>query len=551
MKIEQEENARPDTGAHAANASEKRASATRILRVGRAWVRVRFARDALFLALLVAGTALRVVAALGYRPALWFNDSYDYVRIGLSPFPHPLRADGYGLMLWLLKPFHCLALVVAVQHILMLGTAVLGYRLMVGALGVARPWASLAGLPVLLDAYEIDLEHLLLSDTLFTALLFAATAVLVRTEPASWRRAAAVGVLLGAAAVTRTVGVPLIFVAASYLLLRRRPRWAAAAALCAAFALPLGGMALWFHAANGRYELSGADGIYLWGRTAAFADCSKHAPPRHLSRMCPALPPEQRLASSSQIWAAGSPTGWRHGHAFTPETNELASQFAVWALTHQTAAYAKVVAYDLFVRTFSWNRAGYPTRGTEALYHFPAYSSPNASFPVIGGGTADSVARAYEKGPAETHASDPYAVFLRGYQKIFYTRGTILGLIALVGLAGLVRPRNRARATRRPAALLWTTGFGLLAIPPLTVDFDYRYTLPALPFLCMAAAAAWRRPHDAPSPGRLPQGRRALPPSPRHAPHRPRPDRLVKRATSGRSFTPWGSGRVRGRLRRG
>ena len=41
------------------------------------------------------------------------------------------------------------------------------------------------------------------------------------------------------------------------------------------------------------------------------------------------------------------------------------------------------------------------------------------------------------------------------------------------------------------------TGVALLAVPPITVDFDYRYMLPALPFACFAAAMAWgRRPAE-------------------------------------------------------
>jgi hypothetical protein len=33
----------------------------------------------------------------------------------------------------------------------------------------------------------------------------------------------------------------------------------------------------------------------------------------------------------------------------------------------------------------------------------------------------------------------------------------------------------------------------LLVVPPVTVDFDYRYMLPVVPFGCLAAAlATWR-----------------------------------------------------------
>src|SRR5437868_9406890 len=107
----------------------------------------------LFTVLLLTGILLRLIAMLGYPPALWFNDSYDYVQIANSPFPHPLRSEGYGLFLWLLKPFHSLFLVTGLQHAAVVGMAAYGYRTLVRDFQIRRHWAALALAPVLLDGY--------------------------------------------------------------------------------------------------------------------------------------------------------------------------------------------------------------------------------------------------------------------------------------------------------------------------------------------------------------------------------------------------------------
>lgn len=99
------------------------------------------------------------------------------------------------MMLWLFKPLHSLAVVVALQHLMILSLAIVAYRVMVRTLGVGRRWAAVATTPVLLDAYQIQLEHMLLSDALFTVLVFGAVMLLVRAgSPVSlWLHAAAGG----------------------------------------------------------------------------------------------------------------------------------------------------------------------------------------------------------------------------------------------------------------------------------------------------------------------------------------------------------------------
>lgn len=444
----------------------------------------------LFTVVLLASIVLRVVTVLGFRSVLWFNDSYDFLRIADGPFPHPLRPSGYGLFLWTLKPFHSLALVTALQHTAIVGLAVLAYRMLVRDFEVRRTWAALAVTPILLDSYQIELEHLLLSDTVFTVLLVGAMLVLAKPGATGWRRAAVVGALLGVAAVTRTVGLPLLLIVILYLLVRRT-RWPAYVALAAAFVLPVGAYAAWFEREHGRFAMTGVDGIFLWGRTAAFADCDAHTPPPDLASLCPHGAKGNRPAPSHQIWADDSPTGWADGKAFSEETNERAQRFAFWAIRNQPLDYLRVVSYDFFVRTFSWHRSQYPTIGTEARYHFP--TKPTArkpDLPVLGGGDRRTVVYEYSHGTGRTHIVEPYAEVMRTYQERVRVPGTVLGIMLLAGAAGIVWRRARART-----ALFWTSGVALLAIPPVTVDFDYRYLLPALPFACFAAAMAWgRRP---------------------------------------------------------
>lgn len=495
---------------------------------GAALARARafLARHRVFTAALCAAAALRVVAELGYRWAIWFNDSFDYVAIALHPRPDPVRSGGYPLMLWLLKPFHSLALVTAVQHLLAIAGAVLLYALLRRRMGLPGWGATLAVVPLLFDAYQVQLEQLLLGDTLAGFLLIAAAvAVLWRFPVAPHRRssaatavlaAAGAGLLFGAAALTRVVALPLAVAGLAYLVIARAG-WRAVTAAGAAAAAPLAGYALWFHAAHGVYALDSADGVFLWGRTAAFAECGKIKPPPGEAWLCPRLPPSRRAASSSQVWQPDSPLDWGRGQVFSTAENAAARRFALRAIAAQPGGYARTVLSGIG-RTFTWSRARYPSAYVAGSYMFSAAQRRLPDWPVtVGGGTGkavtattQAVARAYAGGDPATAIVRPYSAVMVWYQRYFYLRGTLLGIIVLItplalGAAAL-RGRRRAGGDRGPDCRLsgpawfcWAVAMTLIVIPPMTVDFDYRYVLPAVPFGCAAAALAIGRLRESPT----------------------------------------------------
>ena len=121
-------------------------------------------RNAGFALLVTGGGVLRLLTMLGFPPVLWFTgDSYLYLNRTLRLTPSPSKAMGYPFLLKLLQPFHSLTLVAAVQHLMGLAIAVMIYALLRRA-RLPRWAAATLTVPVLYDAYQIELEHLLMAE---------------------------------------------------------------------------------------------------------------------------------------------------------------------------------------------------------------------------------------------------------------------------------------------------------------------------------------------------------------------------------------------------
>jgi hypothetical protein len=361
--------------------------------------------------------------------------------------------------------------------------------------------ATLAAAPVLLDAYEIQLEHLVLSDVPFTFLVIVVVALLLWCANPSWKVGAAVGLLLGVASLTRSVGLPVLLAVVVYLL-ARRVRWQVIGATVALCALPMAAYAAWFQAYYGRFSMTESNGVFLYARVYKFADCNKIQPPTEEIPLC--VQADHKLPFSQDgIWNRRSPLHRVPAPRFTELQNTIAGDFAKRAIMAQPGDYLKVVAGDFF-RVFKWNRTVFPDRDTYEEYEFRTHSAALPDWRMSQDKTADQEAAAYERGRASTQIAEPFAGIIRTYQDVVYLRGSLLGGILLVGLAGMVPLWRRFGGA---ALLPWTTAVGLLLAPAATAEFDYRYILPATPLACIAAALAFTPELRARYPNRFRQRR--------------------------------------------
>jgi hypothetical protein len=442
-------------------------------------------RHRLFTAVFLVGVLLRAVTMLGYRPAMWFNDSFDYLHVAMSPYPHPIRPDGYSFFLLLLRPFHSFALVVGLQHVMGVILAMMIYALLRIRFGLPKWGATLAAAPVLLDAYQIQLEHLILSDVPFTFLVITVVVALMWYVTPSWKLGAVVGLLLGMATLTRSVGLPVLLAVVVFLLVRRA-NWRVIVATVVLCGLPMAAYSVWFHSHYGKFAMTESGGVFLYARVYKFADCNKIQPPTEEIPLC--VQPENKLPRSQDgIWNRRSPMHRVPAARFTELQNRMANDFSKRAIMAQPGNYLQVVGADFF-RAFKWNRTVFPDSDTYEQYEFQAQPSALPDWRMSRDKTADQEAAAYERGRAGTEIAEPFAGIIRAYQDAIYLRGSMLGVILLVGLGGMIPLWRRFGGA---ALLPWITAVGLLLAPAATAEFDYRYVLPATPMACLAAALAF------------------------------------------------------------
>jgi hypothetical protein len=464
-----------------------------------------------FSIILLAAALLRLVVMLGYPPAMFFNDSYNYMTDAVTRTPDVVRSDGYPLFLDGLLPFHSLNVVTGLQ-------ALMGLAMGTGIYAVLRhrglPWwgATIPALPVLFDVFEVQLEHMIAADVLFYALVTLVLVLLCWWDrPPLWVAVLA-GLATGYATTVRTVGEPLLVIVVIAMLLRRMG-WQRVLAAAVAGVLPILGYMLWFHSSTGKYALDESTGTFLYSRVQSFADCDRMDPSAKLRVLCDPRALKDRPSSQEYLWSDDTPlatlTGPNNVNRFTPQIESLTMKFAERAIEKQPLDYVKVVASDT-LRTFRWTREGTNDIGGSSVGNLEGsgskfrFESPSVEAEIEaapGWVTTDpaNADAARDFGGAsygETSVVQPWSTFLTEYQKVFYLRGPFVLLFAGVGAVGVwlgIRRRTRVPGTGWGGLPLlpWLVGVALIVLPPMTAGFSYRYVLAAVPAVCLAAGLAF------------------------------------------------------------
>ena len=304
------------------------------------------------LVLLAAGLGLRVVTQIAYRPALFYIDSYKYLRGSGGSDP-----VGYNILLKPILWVGNLAMVAGFQHLLGLAMAVTIYTLLTRR-GAPRWAATLAAAPILLDAYQLQMEQTIMPDVTFEALILAGLAILLWRPRQGFWRVAAGALVLGLTADVRQIGELLIIPAVVFAVLvargwRRRLGDLALAVAC--FAVPvLGYMTVSSVTGNG-FALTTSGGNVLYGRAAVAADCATLKLPADERSLCPS----PTVAAWGIDRIVNNADGPLHSYQATSgkTASQAASDFSLAVLKQQPLAIPLSVLRDA-ARLFALTRDG-------------------------------------------------------------------------------------------------------------------------------------------------------------------------------------------------
>jgi Dolichyl-phosphate-mannose-protein mannosyltransferase len=430
----------------------------------------------LFALVLGAGTTLRVLVCIAYPYPFVQPDSRRYLTSAILLSPDEDRPSGYSLFIRLVPGWRQDWPIPIPQHLLGLAMGILLYWLLVRR-GVPAWGSALATIPVLLDPFQVVVEHYILSDAVFGAFVVGALVVLSIRRQVTWQRAAAGGLLLGCAVVTRAVGEVLVPIAFLVLLLGQA-RWRPAIALLLAAAIPLGGYMLWYHNAYGSFSTGRFPENILYERVVRFADCDKLDVPSYQRPLCPDVPKSKLEGWFYYGWSEKAP--WRHIELPAGESDfEVLHDFNRDAIQQQPLGYAKLIVRD--------TSRGFRSRYNE--YRDKSGVAPHWRLGVEGQYHALEIIPGM---PPEDRLriSKRLARALGAWNRI-YLPGLVYAAFLLIGLAaaaGLGRVRHSGM---RSTIALFTLGtLALLLTSSAIAIFSWRYQLVQFWLLPPAAAMA-------------------------------------------------------------
>jgi hypothetical protein len=434
-----------------------------------------------FVVVLALGIALRVATSLAYWPALLYVDSAKYLSGADEADP-----VGYRVLLFPLYRLGGLGLVAVVQHLIGLGLGVALYILLIRR-GVPRWLAVIAAAPVLLDAYQLQMEQMILPDSVFEALIAVGIIVLAWSRrPPLW--AVVLGALtLGAAVDVRQVGEILVIPLAVFVILSMggwRLRIVRTVAAIVAFGIPV----LLYMSVNadatGHFAITTNPPNLLYGRAAYAADCQTLVLPSYERVLCP---------SPALIVTVGGIDGLIHdyrapGADYTPPkgmtTGQVETNFAHRVIRQQPVRFSASVARDT-VRLFALTRDGVPVAETPiSRWQF------QPKFPTYGHGIVLKTIKKYVG--HVPRGNRPLDGFLRAYQLDGgYTPGPLYLVALLCAVVGACLGIRRQSVVDRSLALVCllvtVAAIAVLGLSDL-FEFSWRYQVPAAVTIVPAGA---------------------------------------------------------------
>lgn len=445
--------------------------------------------------LLAVGVALRAYLMLRWRPAfVGYSDSRVYlVTVREGPYFGPFWPGGYTVFLSAVRAVtHELAAAALLQHAMGLASAVLLYgaarRLGAGGLVALVPAAV-----VLLGGAQIFFEHAIVSEPPWSFLVAGTLYLTARAIAAGGRErlawAAAAGVVLALSMMVRVSSAFLVPPLAVVLLALTPGPWRARAGTLAAAAAPLLVVIAVFqvlhHDATGRWGLTTNGALNLYGRVGPWADCTKFDPPAGTEFLCDRTPLRLRKGHQAYVFQPYTPAVRHYGLTgvtpLTPEAARALRRFALAAVLGQPLTYLHAVGREL-ARIVDPEVAP----GLQGQRHFGWGGYPEL-YVLLFEDDARTVAQLdllRRDWPGTSLVRRDLDLLERLERATRPPPPLMIVVIVLALLAPLA-----ARGERRRAATAFTLLALFMLVMPVAVAFyDWRYVVPALPYLFTAGA---------------------------------------------------------------
>jgi hypothetical protein len=432
-----------------------------------------------FLVVLLFGLTLRVVTQIAYRPALLYIDSYRYLDLVRTTNPAKTQTLGYVFFLWPIVKLGNLFVVSVLQHAMGLGIAI-GIYVLCARYGVSRWLAAAAAAPILLDAYQLQIEHTVMSETLFEALLSGGLLALLWNRRPSTRALIVGGLLLGLSVPVRIVSLPVVLPAMLFAFVSGPGGWrrlGRTATVGIAFAIPVVGYMGYYRTQAGIWGLTTSDARAMYGRAAQIVDCSTIDLPQYERPLCPIQPLGQRIGID--YYAHTYPVANLVKVPPGQTLNQVVRDFSRRVFRRQPLDLIHGITVDFF-KAFRWDRTDAHGDVPVARWQFQTRwpfreDNPTATTSRWGGGPPTVV--------------KPLAEFLRDYQlSVGYTPGPLLALALLAGIGAGIGIGHARRARLRAVCWLPTLSALAVVLSADVFEFSWRYQLPLLVLAPIAGA---------------------------------------------------------------